>query len=219
MSPPFRVLVASPDKDRAGKTTRWLANGEGKEIKMLKYVVSGMEFDTIDEAIEEFVSELDEDCFEDYLHDEYGYDVDICGEYFDPVEILREYTRGDYDDKYDEWLEEAKEEFEDSIRNMEADDSETLYGIEFECIEDEEEEDEEETPAPAPVSAPRHTVEDEAEFDAAEAMRLTGELAEMLAAIPSVYVDKDKLKRQLDDLTGRLECVIIGIHTIKERSS
>lgn len=186
---------------------------------MLKYVVSGMEFDTIDEAIEEFVSELDEDCFEDYLHDEYGYDVDICGEYFDPVEILREYTRGDYDDKYDEWLEEAKEEFEDSIRNMEADDSETLYGIEFECIEDEEEEDEEETPAPAPVSAPRHTVEDEAEFDAAEAMRLTGELAEMLAAIPSVYVDKDKLKRQLDDLTGRLECVIIGIHTIKERSS
>ena len=169
---------------------------------MKKYFVSGEEFETIEEAVEAVLSEIDEDEFDEYLHDEYGYYVDICGEDFDPVEVLRLFDSRLYDDKFDEWKDEIKDEIEDTLEEMEDGDTETLYGVDIERIDDEDEDEDEEAPAPAPVlpASPK----EKAQEALSEGITAYRALAEMLGGVPSLYLDKAaadaNLKAILDSL-------------------
>ena len=169
---------------------------------MKKYLVFGEEYETISEAVEAFMDAVDEDTFDDYLHDEYGCSVDICGEDFDPVEVLRDYDSSLYDDKFEDWKREVEEEVEDTIGYMEADDIETLYGIDIECIDDEGE-DEEETPAPAPVLPA--SIEEKAQAAVVEAMEAYKGLCAMMKEVPNLYLNKSEADEKMRVLRNTID--------------
>lgn len=207
-----------PRQRQSGENYKVARQRRGKGNQMKKYYVSGNEWETLEEAVEAVLEEIDEDAFDDFLHDEFGWNIDICDVDFDPVEVLKEMSSYDYDCKYDEWKDDIRDKIEDEIDSMCAGDTDFLYGIKVEVYDDEEE-DEEEAPAHSLLTETVHTVEDEMEFDISEAMHAQGEIAAMLANIPSVYVNRDELNKQLSELYDRLQNLAIGIHTIKERSS
>ena len=173
---------------------------------MKKYLVFGEEYETISEAVEAFMDAVDEDTFDDYLHDEYGCSVDICGEDFDPVELLRDYDSSLYEDKFEDWKREVEEEVEDTIGYMEADDIETLYGIDIECIDDEDEDEEEENASQSLLSTV-YSAEDRAKMAVSDALEAAGKLEEFLKGIPSLYLNKTEADKYILELRSALSCL------------
>lgn len=104
---------------------------------MKKYYVNGTDLDSIEEAMAEVMEEIDEYVFEEYLHEEYGYYVNVCDCEFDPVDLLR--AMGYYGDRFSDWKDEIRSDVSDALEALSAGDTDTIYGVDIELIDEDEE--------------------------------------------------------------------------------
>ena len=87
---------------------------------MKKYYVNGEEFDEMLDALGAIMEDGEfEDEFEDFLRDEYGDEVEICGSAFDAVEALKTLDRDEYHDKYNTWEDGKRDDIEMELRRLE----------------------------------------------------------------------------------------------------
>ena len=93
---------------------------------MKKYYVNDYEYETIEEATDAVFDDMEEDVFEEWLHEEHGYYVDICDNEYDPVDVLR--AMGDFDDMMGDWKSEHYGEAMGAIARLDVGDSETIFG-------------------------------------------------------------------------------------------
>ena len=103
---------------------------------MKKYIVENEEFEALEEAVDCIMDNADfDDAFADFLHDEYDDEVEICGEYYDAVDVLYNYDRDAYNDKFDMWLDGKREEVENRIRRAEVGSVLSIDGFEVEITD------------------------------------------------------------------------------------
>lgn len=104
---------------------------------MKKYYVNGTELESIEEAMAEVMEEIDDYAFEESIHEEYGYYVNVCDCEFDPVDLLRE--MGYYDDRFSDWKDEIRSDVSDALEDLSAGETETIFGVDVELIDEDEE--------------------------------------------------------------------------------
>ena len=113
---------------------------KGKVRKMMKWIVDGIECDTIDEAVNEVMDNMDGATeFEDEITNEHGYSIylDVCDGEFDTIDLLQ--RLGVYDDMFDDWKEEQRDNIRSAIENVGAGEMESVFDLDVECVDEDAE--------------------------------------------------------------------------------
>ena len=101
---------------------------------MKKYFVDGSAFDNVSDAVDEILCSVDEEEeFEAWLADEFEGYVDVCGNCYDAVDVLR--AMGDYESALESFTDAYREEIETRIDCLRVGEERKIGGCNVECTD------------------------------------------------------------------------------------